>query len=120
VRDACFIAGLAKVEPEVPAYRPFKIVHCVSFREDFRKPTFIVDISDVFERKLDAVRCYGSQFDGVVQAGEVYPNGEPLYDIVRHQAAHYGSLIRVRYGEPFYTYETMRVDDIAALEVSTF
>jgi N-acetylglucosamine malate deacetylase 1 len=120
VRDACFIAGLAKVEPSVPAHRPFKIVHCISFREDFRKPTFVVDISDVFERKLEAVRCYGSQFDGVTQAGEVYPNGEPLYDIVRHQAAHYGSLIRVRYGEPFYTYETMRVDDIAALEVSTF
>jgi N-acetylglucosamine malate deacetylase 1 len=120
VRDACFIAGLAKVEPSVPAHRPFKIVHCISFREDFRKPTFVVDISDVFERKLDAVRCYASQFEGVTQAGEVYPNGEPLYDIVRHQAAHYGSLIRVRYGEPFYTYETMRVDDIAALDVSTF
>jgi N-acetylglucosamine malate deacetylase 1 len=120
VRDACFIAGLAKIEPSVPRFRPFKVVHCLSFREDFRKPTFVVDISDVFERKLDAVRCYASQFDGVTQAGEVYPNGEPLYDIVRHQAAHYGSLIRVRYGEPFYTYETMRVDDIAALDVSTF
>jgi bacillithiol biosynthesis deacetylase BshB1 len=120
VRDACFIAGLAKVEPSVPKHRPFKVVHCMSFREDWGKPTFVVDISDVFERKLEAVRCYGSQFDGTVQAGEVYPNGEPLYDIVRHQAAHYGSLIRVRYGEPFYTYETMRVDDIAALEVSTF
>jgi LmbE family N-acetylglucosaminyl deacetylase len=92
----------------------------MSFREDFRKPTFVVDISDVFDRKLDAVRCYASQFEGVTQAGEVYPNGEPLFDIVRHQAAHYGSLIRVRYGEPFYTYETMRVDDIAALDVSTF
>ena len=35
-------------------------------------------------------------------------------------AAHYGSLIRCRYGEPFYTTETMRVDDVATLEVSTF
>jgi bacillithiol biosynthesis deacetylase BshB1 len=120
VRDACFIAGLAKVEPSVPAYRPFKVVHCITYRENGPKPTFVVDISDVFERKLDAVRCYASQFEGVIQAGEVYPNGEPLYDIVRHQAAHYGSLIRVRYGEPFFTYETMRVDDIAALQVSTF
>jgi bacillithiol biosynthesis deacetylase BshB1 len=120
VRDACFIAGLAKIEPSVPRHRPFKVVHCMSFREDFRKPTFVVDVSDVFERKLEAVRCYASQFEGVTQAGEVYPNGEPLFDIVRHQAAHYGSLIRVRYGEPFYTYETMRVDDIASVDVSTF
>ncbi|HEY7878550.1 MAG TPA: hypothetical protein VIC55_10015, partial [Gemmatimonadaceae bacterium] len=120
VRDACFIAGLAKIAPAVPAHRPRKVIHCMSFREDYIKPTFVVDISGVFERKLEAVRAYASQFDGVRQAGEVYPNGEPLYDLVRHQAAHYGSLIRVRYGEPFYTAETMRVNDITTLEVSTF
>ena len=47
------------------------------------EPTFVVDISDEFEQKMEAVRCYASQFDGATQAGEVYPNGEPLYDIVR-------------------------------------
>src|SRR3569623_124810 len=71
-------------------------------------------------RVVLARRAYASQFDGVTQAGEAFPNGEPLYDIVRHQAAHYGSLIRVRYGEPFYTAETMRVDDLMSLNVSTF
>jgi len=120
VRDACFIAGLRKIEPSVPAHRPHKVIHCLSFREDYIKPTFVVDISDVFEQKLEAVKQYESQFSGVRQAGEVYPNGEPLYEIVRHQAAHYGSLIRVRYGEPFYTAETMRVDDVTTLEVATF
>jgi N-acetylglucosamine malate deacetylase 1 len=120
VRDACFVAGLAKIEPSVPKWRPHKVVHCVTYREDFEKPTFVVDVSDEFEQKLEAVRCYGSQFEGATQAGEVYPNGEPLLDVVRHQAAHYGTLIRARYGEPFFTTETMRVDDVAALEVSTF
>ena len=120
VRDACFVAGLAKVAPEVPKHRPRKVVHCITYREDAVKPTFVVDVSGVFERKMEAIRCYASQFDEAIQAGEVYPNGEPLYDVVRHQAAHYGSLIRARYGEPFFTHETMRVDDVAALEVSTF
>ena len=120
IRDACFVAGLAKVEPDLPPHRPTKVIHALAYREDPVKPTFVVDISAEFEQKLAAVRCYGSQFDQVVQAGEVYPNGEPLYDIVRHQAAHYGALIRSRYGEPFFTFETMRVDDIAALGVSTF
>lgn len=120
VRDACFIAGLRKIEPDTPVHRPVKVVHCLAYREDNVKPTFVVDISDAFEQKLEAVRCYSSQFDEAIQGGEVYPNGEPLYEIVRHQAAHYGSLIRCRYGEPFFTTETMRVDDIAALEVSTF
>jgi bacillithiol biosynthesis deacetylase BshB1 len=120
VRDACFVAGLKKVEPKVPPHRPRKVLHALSFREDNQKPTFVVDISESFEKKLEAIGCYGSQFGEAVQAGEVYPNGEPLNDLIRHHAAHYGSLIRCRYGEPFYTTETMRVDDVAALEVSTF
>ena len=120
VRDACFVAGLAKIEPDTPAFRPRKVIHTLSFREDYIKPTFVVDISDVFEDKMRAVRCYASQFDGATQAGEVYPTGESLYDVLRHQSAHYGSLIRTRFGEPFYTTETMRVDDVGALEVATF
>jgi len=120
VRDACFVAGLAKLAPDVPKHRPHKVVHTLSFRQDATKPTFVVDISDEFERKLEAVRCYDSQFSGATQAGEVYPNGEPLYDLVRHYAAYYGALIRRRYGEPFFAAETMLVDDIVSLEVATF
>lgn len=120
VRDACFLAGLAKVAPGLPPYRPRKVVHCITYREEPTKPTFIVDISDVFEEKLAAMAAYGSQLSGVLQAGEVYPNTDELFQIVRHQAAHYGSMIRCRYGEPYYTAETMRVDDILTLEVATF
>jgi bacillithiol biosynthesis deacetylase BshB1 len=120
VRDACFIAGLAKVAPDTPPHRPRKILHAITFREDHVKPTFVVDISDVFEDKMRAIRCYASQFDGATQGGEVYPTGESFYDVVRHQCAHYGSLIRTRFGEPFHTSETMRVDDLSTLEVATF
>jgi N-acetylglucosamine malate deacetylase 1 len=120
VRDACFIAGLAKVAPDTPPHRPRKILHAITFREDHLKPTFVVDISDVFEEKMRAIHCYESQFDGAIQGGEVYPTGESFYDVVRHQCAHYGSLIRTRFGEPFHTSETMRVDDLSMLEVATF
>ncbi|WP_396214343.1 bacillithiol biosynthesis deacetylase BshB1 [Gemmatimonas sp.] len=121
VRDACFLAGLRKYAPgDHEPFRPFKLLHVITYREDYTKPTFVVDISAQFERKLAAIQVYGSQFDGLTQAGEVYPNGEPLYDIVRHHAAHYGSLIRVQYGEPFFTDETMDVRDVTSLGVSTF
>jgi bacillithiol biosynthesis deacetylase BshB1 len=119
IRDACFVAGLAKVAPEVEKHRPLKILHCLTHRQDFVRPTFIVDISMELERKLDSIRCYESQFAGLTQAGEVYPNGEPLEEIVRHNAAYYGSLIRRRYGEPYFTTEMMAVDDVMSLEVST-
>jgi bacillithiol biosynthesis deacetylase BshB1 len=119
VRDACFVAGLKNIEPEVPPHRPTKILHALSFREDNEKPTFVVDISESFEKKLEAIKCYASQFADVKQAGELFPNGEPLFELIRHHAAHYGSLIRARYGEPFHTSETMKVDDVTKLEVSS-
>jgi bacillithiol biosynthesis deacetylase BshB1 len=120
VRDASFVAGLAKLAPDVPKHRPHKVVHCVSFRQDFEKPTFVVDISDEMEKKLEAVACFKSQFEGATQAGEVYPTGAPLLEVVRTFGSYYGAMIRCRYGEPYFTTETMRVDDLAALEVATF
>ena len=79
------------------------------------KPTFVVDISDQFARKMAAIRCYTSQFDGANSAGEIFPTGQDLYALIETQNAHYGSLIRSRFGEPFFTHETVLVDDVVAL-----
>lgn len=119
VRDACFLSGLAKIAPDTEKHRPLKILHCLTYRQDFVRPSFVVDISAEFERKLEAIRCYASQFEGVTQAGEVYPNSEPLEDVIRHNSAYYGTLIRRRYGEPYFTTEMLEVDDVLALEGST-
>lgn len=120
VRDAVFVSGLKTVAPDQAAHRPRKVLHSITYREDNLKPTFVVDISDEMEAKMAAIGTYQSQFAGAIQAGEVYPNGDPLLEIVRYQAAHYGSLIRVRYGEPFHTTETVQVEDVVAMQVSTF
>ncbi len=120
VRDACFLAGIRKIDDDTEPHRPRKLLYGITYREDHVKPTFVVDISADFETKLQAIACYESQFDGVTQAGEVYPTGEPLPDVIRHQSAHFGSLIRCAYGEPFWTQETMRVDDVMALQVESF
>ena len=118
-RDACFLSGLAKYPAEGAPHRPHKILYALSYREDPLKPTFVVDISAQFERKLAAIRCYGSQFDGAKAAGEIFPTGQDLYGLVETQNAHYGSLIRRRYGEPYYTHETVLVDDVVRLEVQS-
>lgn len=120
-RDACYLAGLAKYEPGKggEAYRPYKLLFALAYREDPVKPTFVVDISDVFETKMQAIRCYSSQFEGAKAAGEVYPTGQDLYELIRVQSAHYGSLIRRHYGEPFYTPETQEVNDVLTLGVQS-
>jgi len=118
-RDACFLAGLAKYDAGGEPHRPHKILYSLAYREDPVKPTFVVDISAQFDRKLAAIKCYSSQFDGAKNAGEIFPTGQDLYSLVETQNAHYGSLIRTRYGEPFFTQETVRVDDVVKLEVQS-
>lgn len=118
-RDACFLSGLARYPAEGAPHRPHKILYALAYREDPLKPTFVVDISAQFDRKLAAIRCYGSQFDGAKAAGEIFPTGQDLYGLVETQNAHYGSLIRRRYGEPFYTHETVLVEDVVKLEVQS-
>lgn len=118
-RDACFLAGLAKYDASGAPHRPHKILYALAYREDPVKPTFVVDISAQMERKMAAIRCYASQFDGARNAGEIFPTGQDLYSLVEVQNAHYGSLIRTRYGEPFFTHETMKVDDVVGLDVQS-
>ena len=120
-RDACYLAGLSKYAPGAggEAHRPYKLLYALAYREDPVKPTFVVDISDVFEAKMQAIRCYGTQFDGAKAAGEIYPTGQDLYELIRVQSAHYGSLIRRGYGEPFYTAETLEVEDVLQLGVQS-
>jgi len=118
-RDACFLSGLARYNAAGEPWRPHKILYALAYREDPIKPTFVVDITEQFAAKLAAIRCYGSQFDGAKAAGEIFPTGQDLYSLVEVQNAHYGSLIRTRYGEPFHTPETVEVSDVLALSVQS-
>ena len=118
-RDACFLSGLRKYDAGGEVHRPHKVLYALAYREDPVKPTFVVDISDQFDRKMQAIHCYASQFDGATNAGEIFPTGQDLYSLIATQNAHYGSLIRTRYGEPYFTHETMMVDDVIQLEVQS-
>ncbi len=126
-RDACYLAGLAKygpagappAPPPLPPHRPFKVLYALAYREDPVKPSFVVDISETFETKMAAIRCYASQFDGAQAAGEIHPTGQDLHELIRVQSAHYGSLIRRPYGEPFFCHETLEVEDVLQLGVQS-
>ena len=115
-RDASFLSGLARYGSGSP-HRPHKLMYAMAFREDPIKPTFVVDITEQFGRKMEAIRSFSSQFEGVQQAGEAFPTGQSLYDLVDVQSRHYGSLIRRGYGEPFYTDETVEIEDVAGMRV---
>jgi len=116
-RDASYLAGLKNYQADGDPHRPEKVIYQFAYREDPVKPTFVVDITDVFETKLEAIRCYASQFDGINAAGEIFPAGGDVYDNVRMHCARAGSLIRTAYGEPFFTHETVMINDVVKMGV---
>lgn len=121
VYDACYLAGLAALDAPGEPHRPLKVVHATAFREDADPPSFVIDVTDQMDRKIDALRAYGSQFEGRSAMGEVFPGGDrPIFEQIRAQCARYGSLVRAAYGEPFRTRETFAVTSLGTLTVSTF
>lgn len=121
VRDACFLSGLRKLDVPGEPFRPRKVVYASAYREDVGRPDFVVDVTDDVERKFHALAAYASQFEGVSGIGEIFPGGDrPIFDQIRSHMAHYGSLIRVAYGEPFKVDEVLEVDDLSRLGVATF
>jgi hypothetical protein len=69
------------------------------------------------DRKLEAIFAFGTQFEGKTRMGEVFGGERPLREQILAHHAHYGSLIRRPYGEPFWTRETVQVDDVVTLGV---
>ena len=119
--DASFLSALKNYDAPGDAHRPDKVVHCLLFREDVPRPSFVVDITDHIDRKMAAVACFESQFSGKASAGEVFGAGDrPLEDQIRAQCAHHGSRIRCAYGEPFWTRETVALESLVSSRVSTF
>lgn len=111
--DACFVAGIGGGQ------RPQKILYALTYQEAPVKPTFVVDITAQMTRKLDAIFAFASQFGGGKTAmGDVLGTAtRPLREQILAHHAHYGSLIRTDFGEPYWTKETVLVDDVVGLSV---
>ena len=131
--EACFLAGLAKLdfsairldtepadppasaEPAPPAHRPFKIVYA-SLYCDVR-PTFVVDITEQFEARLQALLAYQSQYADQAAGRDLFPASTEIRRRLETMAGFYGMLAGVRYAEPFVQREVGLVDDLTAIPV---
>ncbi|MCS7315868.1 MAG: bacillithiol biosynthesis deacetylase BshB1 [Bryobacterales bacterium] len=116
--EACFLAGLRKIETGDPPFRPRNVLYSSLYASV--APTFVVDISEQFDRRMEALLAYRSQYGRREEASELFPDPEEIRERLAGIARYYGNLIGVRYGEPFVTRETLRVDDIVALGSPSF
>ena len=114
--EACFLAGLAKLPLEGRPHRPHKIIYATLYVPSVR-PTFVVDITAQFDRKLNAILCYASQFSARKDMQNLFPARADLRERIGSLARHYGLMIGVRYGEAFVTREVSAVEDIVKMPV---
>ena len=113
--DACFLAGLKKAELEGSPHRPHKIIYASSYIEITH--SFMVDISDQFERKKKAVAAYRSQFDGSEQSHQIFKPDNDIFELMEIYHRKYGIEVGCRYAEAFSTVETNLINDITDLPV---
>jgi N-acetylglucosamine malate deacetylase 1 len=113
--EACFLAGLKKLDEYSEPHRPFKIVYSTLYANV--KPSFVVDISAQFERRMAALLSYKSQFAPQEEGKSLFPTEQEIRDRLSAIARFYGNLIGVKYGEPFAVKETMQVDDLVSMPV---
>ena len=113
--EACFLSGLKKLEIDGTPHRPAKILYASAYSDV--RPSFVVDISAQFERRLEALLSYGSQYQTQSGGSNVFPEQEAVAERIRSAARHFGMMIDARYGEPFVMKEMMKVEDVAGLGV---
>src|SRR5579864_1943414 len=110
--EACFLAGLKKLDEYSEPHRPHKILYASIYANV--TPSFVVDISAQFERRMTALLSYRSQYGGG-EGGELFPDEREIRERLGAIARFYGNLVGVKYGEPFVVKETMVVEDVVAL-----
>ena len=116
--EACYAAGLKQLPVGGQPHRPKKILYASMYWEV--KPSFLVDITPQWERKLASINCFASQFAGDLRdITELYPAWGKLIDRITTQCKYFGHLMGVEYAEPFVVKEPMAVDDIVDLPVAS-
>jgi bacillithiol biosynthesis deacetylase BshB1 len=116
--EGCFLAGLKQAPIDGEAYRPFKVLYSMAFVTAVR-PSFVVDITQQYEKRKKAILAYGSQFRPAKseKKGRVFLALDELEDEMNQLARYYGRMIDVKYGESFLVKELMKVEDVVKMEV---
>lgn len=107
ISDACFLSGLIKIETRLnqeiqEVWRPAQVYHYIQWKN--LEPDFVVDVTGFIDKKIKAVKAYGSQF---YKEGSDEPNSpissKNFLESVSYRAQDLGRLIGTEYAEGFNT-----------------
>jgi len=106
--DAAFLSGLVKIETEDEDGRqqePWRPVHVFNYIQDtYLTPDFVIDISDVFEKKIEAIKAFATQFYTAKETGkepQTYISSPEFLESIINRAKMFGRMAGVKYAEGF-------------------
>src|SRR6187402_666450 len=117
--DSCFLSGLRKVETkneqgsDQEPWRPKYVFHYIQDR--YHEPDFVIDITDVFDQRMEAVKAYTTQFynPGNEDDGpQTYISTAAFLDSIIARARVIGKKIGVQYAEGFNTEKSLGVKNL--------
>ncbi|MFA6956746.1 MAG: bacillithiol biosynthesis deacetylase BshB1 [Thermoanaerobaculia bacterium] len=111
ITEACFYAGLAKIETGQAPHRPQTVVYYM--QNYVHQPSFVIDTTASQKKKMDALRCYKSQFYNPKSKERMTAIAKKSFiDMIEARARHFGAMIGAEFGEGFVTKQPPRVDDV--------
>lgn len=114
VKDACYYSGLMRIETgnsqvDQQPWRPQMIYQFI--QDHYHHPTVVMDVTDVWEGKLSALKCYASQFyDPDSNEPETPISGKDFFEFLRSRAVDFGRIGMVPLAEGFITARIPRVE----------
>lgn len=123
ISDSCFFSGLRKISTSdengnpQEHWRPKYVFHIIQDR--FYQPSFVYDISAVFDRKLEAIRAFSSQFHSETydkNEPQTYISGPEFLEAIIGRAQMLGKMIGVKYAEGFISEKMIGVSSLDSFE----
>ena len=118
--DACFLSGLKQVKTfdesgiEQEKWRPKHLLHYIQDR--FYEPDLIVDISDVWEQRMESIMAYKTQFHNTQsEEPQTYISSPQFMDAIVGRARDLGKRIGVQFAEGFLSKKSIGIDNLDAL-----
>lgn len=119
VEESSFLAGLKKIETGTPPHRPRNIIYYLPFTFGVQ-PSFFVDITDYFQDKMNAVKCYRSQFLDIEEDLHLTPHVKGVLEKVDYYNGYFGRAVKVGYAEGFVIKTPILIPDPVKMEPVLF
>lgn len=118
VEESSFLAGLRKIETYADsgelqeAWRPKQVLHLI--QDNYIRPDILVDVTDFWDKKIESIRAFGSQFHNPEWAEEpqTYISSPEFIQVVEARAREFGKSINVKYAEGFTSRKILGVDSL--------